>query len=114
MPLSVEINQLAIVVVSGAQSGQLMQRLTKQGFYFTKIDSSGGVIQEPNICLLIGLNQVQMPQLLALIRKVCKPYRQYIPAHANIQPYQLQPAMIEAKVGGAIVYAIEVERFEQI
>ena len=30
------IDQLALVAVSGSQAGDLMQQLTKNGFYFTK------------------------------------------------------------------------------
>ncbi len=108
-----KINQL-VIVVAGAQAGELMQRLGQERFYFTKIDSSGGLIQEPNATLLIGLNNTRLEPLLELVRKVCQPYRQFIPAHVSVHPMHMQPAMIEAEMGGATVYMLEVERFEQL
>ncbi len=107
------INQL-VIVVAGVQAGELMQRLSQEHFYFTKIDSSGGLVQEPNATLLIGLNETRLESLLELVRKVCQPYRQFIPAHVSVHPMHMQPAMIEAEMGGATVYVLEVERFEQL
>jgi uncharacterized protein YaaQ len=110
-----KINQLAFVAVSGSQAGDLMQNLTKNGFYFTKIDSSGGIIQEPMVCLLIGFNKSRTEDLMKLSRKYCQPHKQYIPANMSIQPgYTNQIPMIEAQIGGAVIHLLNVERFEQM
>jgi uncharacterized protein YaaQ len=109
-----EINQLAIIVLSGYQSEDLMQNLVRQRFYFTKIDSSGGMLNEPAVCLLIGLNSARMPSLLELVQKCCQPFTQYIPTQLNSQTGYPSMSMIEAQVGGALIYAISVERFEQL
>ena len=109
-----EIDQLAIIVLSGYQSEDLMQNLVKQRFYFTKIDSSGGMLNEPAVCLLIGLNKARMPSLLELVQKCCQPYTQYIPTQLNSQSGYPSMSMIEAQVGGALIYSLNVERFEQL
>jgi uncharacterized protein YaaQ len=109
-----EINQLAILIVSGRQVSELMQHLSKHGFYFTIIDSSGGVLQEPTVCLIIGLNNSRLTPLLRLVRKYCQPQTQYIPAQMNVQPGFPAFPMIEAQVGGALVYVVNVESFYQI
>jgi uncharacterized protein YaaQ len=109
-----EINQLAILVLSGYQSEDLMQKLVEQRFYFTKIDSSGGMLNEPAVCLLIGLNSMRLPALLELVQKCCQPYTQYIPTHMNPQSGYPSMSMIEAQVGGALIYTLNVERFEQL
>ena len=110
-----KIDQLALVDVSGSQAGELMQQLTKNGFYFTKIDSSGGIIQEPMVCLLIGFDKGRKDDLLKISRKYCQPHKQYIPANMSIQPgYTNQIPMIEAQMGGAIIHLLNVERFEQL
>ncbi len=109
-----EINQLAILVVSGYQSDDLMQHLVEQRFYFTKIDSSGGMLNEPAVCLLLGLNKSRLPLLVDLIQKCCQPYTQYIPTQLNSQSGYPSMSMIEAQVGGGLIYTLNVERFEQI
>jgi uncharacterized protein YaaQ len=108
------VNQLAFVVVSGRQAEEFMQRLSQNRFYFTRIDSSGGILQEATFCLLIGLNQARLPVLLGLAELYCKPYQEYIPAQLNLNSAVPTLHMIEAQAGGALVYVLGVERFEQI
>ena len=108
------INQLVIVVVSGAQAGGLTQKLRAAGFYFTQLDSWGGLLEESTLCLLIGLNADRRPALLELICQCCQVHRQFIPARLDASMLQVQPVMIEAEVGGAAVYTVGVERFVQL
>lgn len=108
------VNQLVFVVVSERQAEDLLRGLVKEHFYFTKIDSSGMVFQEPTLCLLIGLNESRLADLVALINQYCQPYEEYVPVQfaptAGLHPL----SMIEAKSGGALVYTCNVERFVQI
>jgi uncharacterized protein YaaQ len=108
------INQLVIVVVSGGQSGDLTQQLRAEGFYFTQLDSWGSLLEEQTLCLLIGLNEARQPKLLSLIRACCHVHRQFIPARLDASMLQVQPVMIEAELGGAVIYTLAVERFVQL
>ena len=108
------VNQLAIVTASGAQAGVLADRLTGDGFYFTRLDSSGGILYEGTFSLLIGLDRARLPRLLEHIQVCCRTRKQFIPAHAEAPMLEVQPTMIEIEVGGATVYVLEVKRFEQL
>jgi len=108
------INQLVIATVSGAQAGALTDRLTHDGFHVTQVDSSGGILYEATVSLLIGLNQAHLPRLLAHVRECCRTRRRFIPAHVEAPLLEIQPVLIEAEVGGATVYVLDVERFEQL
>lgn len=114
MAPSAEINQLAFVVVSERQAGDLLQALLQERFQFTKIDSSGLLFQEPTLCLLVGLHQSRLAKLTALINKHCQPFQEYIPAQFNPSVGLPRLSMIEARAGGALVYLLDVERFERI
>ncbi|MBI4926217.1 MAG: cyclic-di-AMP receptor [Anaerolineae bacterium] len=107
------INLLLYVIVSGLQADKLTRQLAQNNFYFTKIDSSGGIIQEPMVCLLIGLDTARKPALIDLVNECCRPYRHYIPTQMAPQPGYAELPMIEAQLGGAIIYSMNVERFEQ-
>jgi uncharacterized protein YaaQ len=51
---------------------------------------------------------------LDIIRKNCQPYRKYIPTQ-NLLPGELANLpVVEARFGGALVYMLNVERFEQL
>ncbi len=107
------VDRLVLVVFSQSQADGLMKGLRQEQFYFTVIDTAGGWINEPMICLLLGLARDRLPVLLDVVRQNCQPYKTFIPAH--VQPpgeFSALP-MVEARVGGALVYMTDVERFEQ-
>lgn len=108
------VNQLVIATVAGTQAGALTERLVRDGFHVTQIDSSGGVLYEATVSLLIGLNQARLPQLLGHLRECCRTRRRFIPAHVEAPLLEIQPVMIEAEVGGATIYVLDVVRFEQL
>ncbi len=108
------VNQLVVATISGAQAGTLTDRLTRDGFYVTQVDSSGGILYEATVSLIIGLNQSRLSRLLGHVRECCRTRRRFIPAHVEAPMLEIQPMMIEAEVGGASVYVLDVERFEQL
>lgn len=108
------INQLVIATVSGAQAGTLTDRLTHDGFSVTQVDSSGGLLYEATVSLLIGLNKARLPRMLEHVRECCHTRRRFIPAHVEAPLLEIQPVLIEAEVGGATIYVLDVERFEQL
>jgi len=108
------VNQLVIATVSGAQAGALTDRLTRDGFTVTQVDSSGGILEEATVSLLIGLDRAHLPRLLEYIRECCHTRRQFIFAHAEAPLLEVQPVVIEAEVGGATIYVLDIERFEQL
>lgn len=107
------IDQLFFVIVSSDQTGELTDKLVKNRFYFTRIDSSGGFLEQATVSLLVGIHHDRSEQLLQLIRTCCHTRRMYIPARVEPPMIQSQPVMIEAEVGGATVFTFDVELFEQ-
>jgi uncharacterized protein YaaQ len=107
-------DRLAILNISGAQEAILFTQLAKENFTFTVINSTGGMIQEPKVCLLVGFESERFPILLDVVRKNCHPYRKYISATGIMQGEMAGLPMLEAEVGGAQFYLMNVERFEQI
>lgn len=110
---STQVNQLVFIVVSERQAEDLLKALVKERFYFTKIDSSGMIFQEPTLCLLIGLNHTRRAALMDLVSQCCRPFEEYIPVQFNAPAGFPPMSMIEARSGGALVYVLDVERFEQ-
>mgnify|MGYP001766178418 CR=1 FL=1 len=106
-------NLLVIVIASGRQAETLMHALTQNSFAFTRYDLSMFAFQETRLCLMIGLNNAQSARLMGLIEEHCQPHQEYVPVQFT-PPAGFPPlSMIEARVGGALVYQLEVERFEQ-
>jgi uncharacterized protein YaaQ len=50
---------------------------------------------------------------MGIIEQTCQPHQEYVPVQFS-PPAGFPPmSMIEARVGGALVYQVDVERFEQ-
>jgi uncharacterized protein YaaQ len=108
------IDRLFIITVMGEQAAELRSRLTREGFQVTEINTAGGLLQEAQISYLLGFPTPRQPQLLTILREVCKRQRRYLPAHLEGSASLFHAAIIEAEVGGAVVFALNVERFEQL
>jgi uncharacterized protein YaaQ len=107
-------DRLAILNISGAQESTLFTHLAREKFSFTVINSTGGMIAEPMVCLLVGFNSGRISTLLDVVRKNCRSYRKFIPAAGYIQGEITSLPFMEAKLGGAQFFLMNVERFEQI
>jgi uncharacterized protein YaaQ len=108
------LDRLAVLIVSGAQADPLYRQFAKEKFTYTVINSAGGILQEPEICLLVGFQSERLSLLLEVIRKNCKPYRQYVPTRGFLKDEMADSQMVEVEVGGARFYLMNVERYEQI
>jgi uncharacterized protein YaaQ len=108
------IDQLLIVSVLGEQSGELRQRLIRDGFRITEMSSAGGLVQELQVSLLIGLNHTRQAVLLQHIRDCCRRQKRFLPTQFEGSPTVFHSAVIEAEVGGAMIFVLDVERFERL
>jgi uncharacterized protein YaaQ len=106
------IDRLVIAVVSSEDVGNLAQELIRNSFYFTRVTSQGSLLSGELVSLLVGINSSRHAGLLDLISRCCHTRVKYIPAIDN-SAFQGQPVMIEAEVGGALIYTCEVEKFVQ-
>ncbi len=109
-----DIDLLVLIVVSSQQSRKLMANLNKKQFYFTIIESTNSLFHDPTVCLLLGLNHDRIDPLINLVNKYCKPVRKYIPVQVRTTGEQMQLPVIEGVVGGATLYAMTVDHFEQV
>ncbi len=112
--VDLNIDLLALIIVSQAQSKKLMAKLNKQHFYFTVIDNTSSLFHEATVWLLLGLNHSRMKTLNALVQKYCQPYQKLVPVQLRATPELTQLPVLEAVEGGALLYTIPVEYFEQI
>jgi len=109
-----DIDRLVLATVRGSQAGVLTDQLTQEGFQITQVSSSGGIVQEATITLLIGLHHAHLERLLHHVRECCQKKRRFVATQVEAPMTEIQPMVIEAEFGGATVYVLEVERFEQL
>ena len=75
--------------------------------------STGGFLGRRNATLFIGLPEGQEEQALATLRNSCRQRVEYLAIPMEGAPLPI-PTPISVTVGGATVFALPVERYEEI
>ncbi|TMJ09538.1 MAG: hypothetical protein E6G99_01000 [Bacillati bacterium ANGP1] len=107
--------RLVLAIVQEKDVGRLIDALTEDGFNATMLASTGGFLREGNSTILIGVDDQQIQQVLAIIQRSAHRREQFVspmpPAVEPVDSYVTYPVKVE--VGGAIVFVLQVERMER-
>ncbi len=107
--------KLIIAVVQDKDSNRLSNALVQADFKATKLASTGGFLKAGNTTFLIGIEDDKVDEVLEIIKQNCKAREQLVapvsPMGGNADSYVPYP--VEIQVGGATVFMLPVERFEQ-
>ena len=109
-----QIDRLALITSTGLQAPPLEDALKNAGFQFTIMDGNRPLVGDADRRLLVGFPDARMPELIAIVRETCQPFRQYIPAQAMLSSELSAGTMVEARLGGATLCIMIVEDFIQI
>jgi len=102
--------KLIAAVVQDRDADGLLEGLMETGFRATKIRTTGGFLRGSSNLILIGVTAEKVDQALDVIRERCKTRAQWV--HPDDAPYLAAP--LEVRVGGAIVFVWELERYERL
>ena len=107
--------KLVVAVVQDQDSNRLSNALTKNDFRATKLASTGGFLRSGNTTFLIGVDDSRVPKLMDLIRDNCRAHEQMVapvsPMGGNADSYIPYP--VEVEVGGATIFVLPIEQFQQ-
>ncbi|AST95587.1 MULTISPECIES: cyclic-di-AMP receptor [Shouchella] len=107
--------KLIIAVVQDKDSTRLSDGLVKADFRATKLSSTGGFLKAGNTTFLIGVDDDKVEDVMAIIQKNCRSREQVVapisPMGGNADSYVPYP--VEVQVGGATVFVLPVDQFEQ-
>jgi uncharacterized protein YaaQ len=106
------IHHLLLVVVQSQDVDTATRVLESLGASVVYMASTGGFLGRRNATLLIGLPDGSEEQALAALRTACRQRVEYMTMPLEGSPMPM-PAPVPVTVGGATVFAMPVERFEQ-
>lgn len=104
---------LLIAVVQEQDLDAAVQALRNIGAASTHLSSAGGFLGRRNATLLMGLPVDKAESALSVLSEVCRKRIEYMSLPMEGSPLPM-PAPVPVTVGGAKVFALPVERFEQI
>ncbi len=65
--------KLLIAIVRSTDDGPVIEQLTAQGYQVTRMTSTGGILRQGNVTLLIGAPGEQINSVCTIIREACSP-----------------------------------------
>ncbi len=110
---STPIHLLLVAVVQEQDLENATRALQTIGASLTYLSSAGGFLGRRNATLLIGLPAEKEPRALAALHEACRRRVEYMTLPLEGSPMPM-PSPVPVTVGGATVFALPVERFEQI
>lgn len=107
--------KMIIAVVQDKDSSRLADALVKHEFRATKLATTGGFLKAGNTTFMIGVEDQQVDRVMEIIKENCQSRNQLVapvsPMGGNADAYVPYP--VEVEVGGATVFVLPVESFQQ-
>ena len=106
------IRHLMLAIVQEQDVDLAGRALSVLGVPVIHLSSSGGFLGRRNATLMIGLPEGTEDLVLVALRKSCRQRVEYLAVPLEGAPLPL-PTPVPITVGGATVFTIPVERFEE-
>jgi uncharacterized protein YaaQ len=107
--------QLIFAIVQDKDVSRLSEALVKERIQATKLASTGGFLRAGNTTFMVGVDDDRVEDVMTAIRKSCRAREQLVtpltPLGNQVESYVSYPVSVQ--VGGAIVFVVKVDRFEQ-
>jgi uncharacterized protein YaaQ len=110
---ALSIKLLMFAVVQEQDLDIATRALEPLGAPVVYLSSAGGFLGRRNATLLIGLPESKEQETLDILHNACRQRVEYMTLPLEGSPMPM-PAPVPVTVGGATVFALPVERFEQI
>jgi uncharacterized protein YaaQ len=107
------IVRLMFAIVQAQDVRKASKALIDAGISLTELSSTGGFLGRRNTTLLIGLEENQQDQAIALINDSCRQRVEYVSTPLEGAPLPI-PVATPITVGGATIFTLAVERYEEI
>ena len=108
-----DIDTLLFVIVQAQDADMAIHALNKIGQSVTKLPSIGGFLRRRNKMLFIGLPAYKRQSVLDILQETCRQRVEFIAVPLESMPLPL-PAPTPINVGGATVFTLDIEHYEEI
>lgn len=104
---------LFLAVIQAQDIDQAEDALEKLEIKTTRLSSLGGFLGKRNATLLVGLPLEKKEDISEILRKTCRQRVEYIAVPLESAPLPL-PAPTPITIGGANIFALDIEHFEEV
>lgn len=106
--------KLAIVILSNKDVSKVLAATSEQGFFSTRISTSGQFLESGNTTVLFGVEEEKLDKLFEVIESnITKRVEKHIKVHSTVEGSLLKkPVYVDEY--GAVVFVIDVEQFRKL
>jgi uncharacterized protein YaaQ len=105
--------KLLIAVVQAQDAEAAEEALLEKEFKVTRLPSTGGFLGRRNVTLLIGISADLQEVAMGVLKRICRERTEYIAVPLESAPLPI-PTPTPITIGGATVFVIDVEQFEEV
>lgn len=105
-------HDLMLAVVQGQDVDMAIQSLTDEGISVTRLPSVGGFLGRKNATLMIDIEDTQTERAIDMLNQTCRQRVAFITVPMESAPLPM-PAPTPITIGGASIFSIEVEQYEE-
>lgn len=108
---------LIVAVVGDEDAGKVTEALAERGYKSTRVSTASGFLKMSNTTLLIGAESDQVDEVLGIIKTNCRSHIEPtppLPDRKILGPPSFPVQRREVEVGGAVVFVLDVKRFEKL
>lgn len=107
--------KLIFAIVNGDDSPSVARALTKNGFFATKLASTGGFLSAGNTTFLICTENEKVDDAIQIIASKSRKRKQFVQnTIPGLSTDTFSSFPTEVQVGGATIFVTDVERFEKV
>jgi uncharacterized protein YaaQ len=109
--------KLCMVIVPAGDGDRLLNRMAGHGYPATRVGSSGGFLKRGSVTVFSALPAERVSELVALLHQEFPEVTERMPA-ASL-PFMddldmASTAMIDVRVGGAVLFVLPLDRMERM
>lgn len=104
--------KLVMAIMGKTDSSIVMDALTDESFQVTRMASTGGFLKSGNTTLIIGVEDNKTNKVIDIISKYSSKRKQLVTDTGYFGPFSNTP--FEVTTGGAIIFVLDVDRFEKV
>ena len=109
--------KLIIAVLQGDDCTETIHELNGNGFFVTVLSSTGGFLKKKSSTIMIGVDEPQVAEVLALLKQHAGKRKQTVYVDTSsfhgMQSPMIPLAPVQAEMGGAAAFILNMERIEK-
>lgn len=107
------VQRLVTAIIQMRDAEYAINSLQQHGISVSRMSSSGGFLGRWNVTLLIGIDEGQEQQVHTILSQICHKRVEYVATPVVGSPFHM-PLSTPVPVGGATIFSLKVERYEEL